>query len=74
MNEETVKVTLNLPKGLLDFLNDYKAATGFDTIQEYMEYKLIDGIRADIDAGAYNPTVKDVGKKYNITKAFEAVS
>ena len=62
---------MKLPKGLIQFLKDYKAATGFDTIQEYMEYKLIDGIRADIDAEAFNPTEKEVIEKYGLEGVFK---
>jgi len=33
-HEKFVTVTLKLPKGFMQFLNDFKTVTGFDTIQE----------------------------------------
>lgn len=71
MSEETVEVTLNLPKGLMDFLNDYKVATGFDTIKAYLEDAVVDRVRADIDAGTFSPTVKAIAEEYNLKEAFD---
>ena len=68
MSEKTeyVEVTLRLPKGLLEFLEDMKAC--FDcSVKEYMEYSLIDTLRAQIDADfVFSPTVERVSKRYEI--------
>lgn len=64
--EEYVEVTLKLPKGLLEFLNDMKAC--FDcSVEEYLEYSLLDTLRAQIEADfIFSPTVEDVAKKYGV--------
>ena len=69
--KETVEVTLNIPKGLIQFLNDFRAATGFDTVKEYLEYGLVDRVRADIDGDYFRPTVKSVAEKYGLKEEFE---
>ena len=69
-NQEPVKVTVNVPKGLMQFLEDNEANNEFDSIQDYMEDAIIDRVQADINAGTFNPTVKDVAKKYGLEEAF----
>ena len=68
---ETVEVTVNVPKGLMQFLEDNKANNEFDTVKEYLEDALIDRTRADIDASVFAPTVEGVAEQYGLKKEFK---
>lgn len=64
------QVTLNLPEGLIQFLEDFKVPSGFDSVESYLEDAVIAHVQADIDGEAFNPTVKEVAKKYDLAKEF----
>ena len=68
---EMVEVTLNIPKGVMKFLNDHQIMLGFNTVKEYMEDALVDRVRADIDGEYFKLTVKGVAQKYGLQKEFE---
>ena len=52
----------------MQFLNNFKAATGFDTVKKYLEDALIDRVMADIDGDYFRPTVKEVAKKQDLKR------
>ena len=69
--KESVKVTVNVPKGILQFLEDIKKATWFSTVEEYLEDAIVGRVRADIEGDAFNPTLKAVAEKYDLKEEFE---
>lgn len=72
MSEKTeyVEVTLKIPKGLIDFLEDMKAC--FDcSVKEHLEITLLDSIKAQIEADfIFAPTVESVVEKYHLEGVF----
>ncbi len=73
MSKETelVEVTIKVPKGILQFLEDIKKATWFSTADEYLESAIVSRVMADIDSDVFNPTLKAVAEKYDFKKEFE---
>ncbi len=70
MSDKTKSVTINIPEGIVQFLEDFKIASGFNSIGEYLENAVVAQVQADIDGEAFNPTVKGVAKKYGLATAF----
>ena len=67
---EKESVTLEIPKGLMRFLADYKPCLGCDTVKEYLEDAVIDRVVADLEASTFDPTVKQIAEKYDLKKEF----
>jgi len=60
-------VTLLVPKGILDFLKDMESLTTIPSaVKKYLEYIVIDRVRADIDADVFAPTIEEVSKRYGL--------
>ena len=70
MNEESVKVTLRVPKGIVQFLNDIKGTGEFDTVDQYLEEAIISRVQSDIENDVFTPTIEKVTAKYNLDKIF----
>ena len=67
---ETVTVTVRVPKGIIQFLNDIKGTGEFDTVEQYLEEAIISRVQADIENDQFNPTIEKVTEKYNLDKIF----
>lgn len=78
--QETVKVTLRLPRSLVKFLEDQakhlepETANREKTVKEYLEYSIIQSVGADIDALNDGPfkfdydKTEEMIKEYNLNK------
>jgi len=69
---ETVEVTLNVPKGLIQFLKDIIPSTSYDSVQEYLEDCIISRVEGDIDADIFTPKMKEVIKRYKLEGVFNS--
>jgi hypothetical protein len=66
--QETVEVTLKLPKGIVEFLKDSETAMEM-TVEEYLTYTIIQGIGADIDTSmVFVRTPTQIIKQYSLEK------
>jgi len=66
-----VEVTVNVPEGIMQFLNDIMPSTNYDSVQEYLEDAIISKVEADIDGDMFNPTVKAVAERHNLKEEFD---
>ena len=68
--KETVEVTVKVPEGLMQFLNDIIPASNYDSIPDYLTDAIISRVEGDIDAGIFVLSVKAVAKRYNLKEEF----
>ena len=68
--KETVEVTVKVPEGLIQFLNDIIPASNYDSIQDYLKDAIISRVEGDIDAGIFVLSVKAVAERYNLKEEF----
>ena len=66
-----VEVTVNVPEGIMQFLNDIIPASNYDSVQEYLEDAIINKVEGDIDGDIFNPTLKAVAERYNLKEEFD---
>ena len=71
MAKKTVTVTLEIPEGLMKFLEDIVPSTDFESEKEYLEDAVISKVEGDIDGDFFRPTLKNVAKKYGLKEEFE---
>jgi hypothetical protein len=71
MSKKTVAVTLEVPEGLMQFLEDIVPSTEFETVQDYLKDAVIAKVAGDIEGEYFNPTLKNVAKKYNLKEEFD---
>jgi len=69
--KELVEVTVKVPKGIIQFLNDIIPTSKYDNIQEYLKDAIISRVEGDIDADIFSPSVKGVAEKYDLKEEFE---
>jgi len=69
--KESVQVTVKVPKGIIQFLNDIIPASKYDSLQEYLEDAIINKVEGDIDGEIFNPTLKAVAEKYGLKEEFD---
>ena len=62
---EYVDVTVKLPKGLLAFLNDVKGVLD-GSVEDYLQYSVIDSVSAHIESGFFAPDKAEVIKRYSL--------
>ena len=68
---ETIEVTLKVPKGIMQFLNDIIPSTNYDSLHEYLEDAIISRVQADIEGDMFNPTLKAVAERYGLKEEFD---
>ena len=68
---ESVEMTVKVPKGIIQFLNDIIPSTNYDSVQEYLEDAVIGRVQADIEGDMFNPTLKAVAERYDLKEEFE---
>jgi hypothetical protein len=71
MSKETVEVTVKVPKGIMQFLNDIIPASKYDSVDEYLTDAIISRVEGDIDADVFYPTVKSVAERYGLKEEFD---
>ena len=67
---ETEKVTVEVPKAMMDFLRAQR-----ENIKKYLEYTIVSCFAADLDASAYNGPFNDnkqLIEKFNLEPVFKA--
>jgi len=69
--KELVEVTVKVPKGIMQFLNDIIPSTEYDSVDEYLEEAVRSRVEGDIEGDAFNPTLKAVAERYNLKEEFE---
>ena len=69
--KKLVEVTLKVPEGIMQFLNDIIPLTNYDSVQEYLKYAIISRVEGDIDADIFYPTVKAVAERYDLKEEFD---
>jgi len=69
--KELVEVTVKVPKGIIQFLNDIIPTSKYDNIQEYLKDSIISRVEGDIDADIFSPSVKGVAEKYDLKEEFD---
>jgi len=62
--QETVEVTLKLPKALIDFLNAMDV-----NVEEYLVLTIVDNIAADLEADTFHYP-KQLVEKHNLMPVF----
>ena len=68
--KETVEVTVNLPKGLIQFLEDIIPSTDYENVKNYLEDAIISKVEGDIEGDIFNPNLKSVAEKYDLKEVF----
>ena len=63
---ETVEVTVKVPKGIMQFLNDIIPSTEYETVQAYLEEAVRSRVEGDIENDIFNPKLKEVVKRYKL--------
>lgn len=71
MSKKTVTVTLEIPEGLMKFLEDIVPSTDYESVKEYLEDAIIAKVSGDIDGDFFRPTLKNVAEKYGLKEEFE---
>ena len=71
MSKKTVSVTLEVPEGLMKFLEDIVPSTDFESVKDYLEDAIISKVEGDIDGDYFRPTLKNVAEKYGLKEEFE---
>ena len=69
---ETVKVTIEVPKGIIQFLADIIPSTTYESAQEYLEEAVVSRVRGDIESEIFNPQLKAVVKRYKLEGVFNS--
>jgi len=69
--KEPVEVTVKVPKGIMQFLNNIIPSTEYDSIDEYLEDAIVGRVQADIEGDIFNPTLKAVAERYDLKEEFE---
>jgi len=69
--KEIVEVTVKVPKGIMQFLNDIIPITYYDSVQSYLKDAIISRVEGDIDASVFYPTVKAVAERYGLKEEFD---
>ena len=70
VEKKYVEVTVKVPEGIMQFLNDIIQSTNYDSVQEYLEDTIISRVEANIDGDIFNPTVKAVAERYCLKEEF----
>lgn len=66
-------VTIHVPKAIMDFLRAHEKILG-STPERYIEYSLVDQVRADIDNGeVFRPYSEEIVKQWNLDIVFKEV-
>lgn len=70
---EYEEVTLKIPKAIMNLLRDSEKALE-ETATEYLEHKLVDAIRGDIDCGdCFVPTPQQIAERYSLNPIFKEI-
>ena len=69
--KELVEVTVKVPTGIIQFLNDIIPASKYDSLQDYLTESIISRVEGDIDADIFSPSVKAVAEKYDLKEEFD---
>ncbi len=67
---ETVKVTIEVPIGIMQFLKDITPATEYESVQKYLEEAVRSRVEGDIESDMFNPDLKSVMKRYKLEGVF----
>lgn len=67
--EETVEVTLKLPKAIVDFLKDMQTTLNM-TVEEYLVFSIIQAVGADLDTNdVFVPSPAELVERYGLKTA-----
>jgi len=69
---ETVKITLEVPKGVMQFLNDIIPSTEYEDVQKYLEEAVRSRVEGDIENDIFNPILKKVTERYKLEGVFRS--
>ena len=69
---ETVKVTIEVPKGVMQFLNDIIPSTEYEDVQKYLEEAVRSRVEGDIENDIFNPILKKVTERYKLEGVFSS--
>ena len=72
MNTKTVTVTVNVPEGIMQFLNDIIPSTEFVSVKEYLEDAIVGRVQSDIENDSFNPILKKVTERYKLEEIFSS--
>ena len=72
MSTKTVTVTVNVPEGIMQFLNDIIPSTEFVSVKEYLEDALVSRVQSDIENDCFNPKLKEVTERYKLEAVFSS--
>ena len=64
---ESSKVTVNVSKGIAQFLEDVIPSTEFESDKEYLEEAVVGRVQADIEGDMFNPKPKRLASQYFLT-------
>ena len=72
MSAKTVTVTVNVPEGIMQFLNDIIPSTEFVSVKEYLEDAIVSRVQSDIENDCFNPILKKVTERYKLEEIFSS--
>lgn len=65
-------VTVKIPKQVMELLRFSQIAFKM-TPTEYIEYNILELVRADLDSGEFLPSGKELADKFNINPIFKEI-
>jgi len=70
--QKSMKVTVNVPKGIMKFLEDIIPSTDFESVTEYLEDAVRGRVESDIEGDMFNPKLKVVTERYGLEGVFSS--
>ena len=72
MTAKTTTATINIPEGIMQFLNDIIPSTEFVSVKEYLEGAVVSRVQSDIENDCFNPKLKEVTERYTLEDVFRS--
>lgn len=70
---EKEQITIELPKNIMDILR-FAQTTIEQTPKEWIEYKVIDAVRAALETAEFLPSGKTLAEKFGLTPIFKEIA
>jgi hypothetical protein len=72
---EYVPVTIKVPRKLLTFLEAMAKQGIIESLQNYLEYSIIEAVQADINTDdVFHPSFEQLIKRYDLGETFKATT
>lgn len=72
MSTKTVTMSINVPEGVIHFLNNIIPSTDYENVKDYLEDAIIDRLQADVENDIFAPKLKNIINRYNLKGVFNS--